>query len=265
MRKPFVAANWKMNLCIEKIEKFMDIFYAKTAGLKKTEIEVAICAPYVYLSRVCQKLREKNKEHSMDIQLGAQNMHWKNEGAYTGEISGPMLVDMGCRYVILGHSERRAMFGETDEKVSEKAKAAFANGLLPIICVGETLEQREQNKTLQVVETQLKGSLAGLAPAQIGASTIAYEPVWAIGTGRTAKPEMAQEVQKMIRGYISTHYGDTIGKTLCIQYGGSVKPENMQELMVQPDIDGALVGGASLMPDSFAEIVKIVACTGQRK
>ncbi len=187
--------------------------------------------------------------------MGAQNMHWESKGAFTGEISAKMLVDIGCSYVILGHSERRQLFGETDQGVNKKAKAAFSHGLLPIICVGETLDQREKNQTLEIVKRQLQGCLDGLAPAQVEACTIAYEPVWAIGTGKAATPEMAQEVHRMIRDYVAEHFGPSVAQTLRIQYGGSVTPDNARSLMIQPDIDGALVGGASLQADSFSQII----------
>ncbi|HPY75154.1 MAG TPA: triose-phosphate isomerase [Planctomycetota bacterium] len=256
MRKPFMAANWKMNHSLEKAKEFVEKFPQELGNIKKDDIDIAICVPYVYLLSVSQWLEEINKKYSLSIRSGAQNAHTELQGAYTGEISIPMIKDVGCTYVILGHSERRQMFHETDKAVSEKAKIAFSHGLLPIVCIGETLQERENGITFEIIEKQLEGSLAGLAPAQIEAITIAYEPVWAIGTGKAATPDMAQEVHAMIREYLRKHYGDSVAKTVRIQYGGSVKPSNVKELMQQPDIDGALVGGASLEATSFAELIK---------
>jgi triosephosphate isomerase len=190
------------------------------------------------------------------ISLGAQNCHWADQGAYTGEISPLMLVDVGCKYVIIGHSERRQYFAETDESINKKAQAAYRHGLIPIICVGETLEERQAGKTESVVTTQVRGCLQGLPAEKVAESVIAYEPVWAIGTGQTATKEQAQEVHALIRKLVAEMFSTDVAEKVRIQYGGSVKPQNIRELMAQPDIDGALVGGASLEEDSFAAIVR---------
>lgn len=212
-------------------------------------VQVAVCPPAVYLHDVGAALR------GSQIALGAQNMHAQNEGAFTGEVSGPMLRDLDCRYVILGHSERRQLFGETDDSVSEKISAALSHGLTPIVCVGETLDQREAGTTQSVIATQVRGSLAGLGADEGGKIVLAYEPVWAIGTGKTASPEQAEEVHAQIRGLLTEMFGEPTANRICIQYGGSVKADNARELLSQPNIDGALVGGASLKSESFAAIV----------
>jgi triosephosphate isomerase (TIM) len=214
-----------------------------------TEVEVAVCPPSVYLHDIGAALRGSS------IGLGAQNMYHEAEGAFTGEVSGPMLRDLGCRYVILGHSERRQFFGDTDSTVNHKTIAALKHGLTPIVCVGESLSEREAGQTAKVVETQVRGSLAGLSVEQGAKLVIAYEPVWAIGTGKTATPGQAEEVHAQIRGLLTELFGASVSNSVRIQYGGSVKPDNAAELMSQPNIDGALVGGASLKPDSFAAIV----------
>lgn len=255
MRKPFIAGNWKMNLSLESSKELVKQLQQELSGVGKDEVDVAVCPPFLYLADICRQVSSEAQD-GVAIKVGAQNMHWEEKGAFTGEVAPNMLTDIGCTYVILGHSERRAKFHETDENVSKKALAAFAKGLLPIICIGETLEEREAEKTLEVVTTQLKGSLAGLTPSQVEAVTLAYEPVWAIGTGKAATPEMAQEVHQAIRKYLTENYGNSVAENTRIQYGGSVKPENVKELMAQPDIDGALVGGASLKVDSFSKIVK---------
>ncbi len=216
-------------------------------------VEVAVCPPAVYLHDVGAALRGSH------VSLGAQDMHSTDDGAFTGEISGGMLNDLGCRYVILGHSERRQLFGETDASVSEKIAAAYANDLVPIVCVGETLEQRESGATADVVASQIRGSLSGLDAARAATLVVAYEPVWAIGTGRTATPEQAEEVHAQIRQLLTELFGEATAQSIRIQYGGSVKPDNAQELLSQPNIDGALVGGASLKADSFAAIVAAAA------
>jgi triosephosphate isomerase (TIM) len=191
-----------------------------------------------------------------NITLGAQDLYWEQEGAFTGEVSAGMLKDAGCDYVIIGHSERRQFFHETNETVNKKAKAALLSGLKPIVCVGESLDEREKGITFDVVKDHIKGSLAGLSKAEIKDTVIAYEPVWAIGTGRTATPDQAQEVHHYIRGLIKEMFGDEVSSGMRIQYGGSVKPDNIEELMAKEDLDGALVGGASLKIDSFSAIVK---------
>ena len=213
------------------------------------EVDVVLCPPFTTLSEVAEVLVES------DIGLGAQNMHWQDEGAFTGEISGQMLKDAGCQYVIIGHSERRQFFGETNETVNKKLKTALKYGLTPIVCVGENLQEREANKTFAVIQDHLKNGLVDISVEQMGKIVIAYEPVWAIGTGKTATGEQAQEVHKYIRDLFRQMYGDDLAETVRIQYGGSVKPENIAELMAKPDVDGALVGGASLKIDTFKEIV----------
>ncbi len=212
-------------------------------------VDVVICPPFTALAEVAEVLNES------DISLGAQNMHWQDEGAFTGEVSALMLKEAGCRYVIIGHSERRQFFGETNETVNKKINAALKHGLSPIVCVGENLKERENNKTFDVIEDHIKNGLAGLNPDDILKIVIAYEPVWAIGTGKTATPAQAQEAHKFIRDLLKKMYSEEISSNVRIQYGGSVKPENALELMQQPDVDGALVGGASLKIDSFTAIV----------
>jgi triosephosphate isomerase len=213
-------------------------------------VDVVICPPYTALSEVAEVVYES------DIKLGAQDMYWADEGAFTGEVSGMMLKDIGAAYVIIGHSERRQYFSETNESVNKKVKAALKNGLLPIICVGETLNEREQGKTFDVVKDHLENGLKEINAEDMLKITVAYEPVWAIGTGKTATPQQAQEVQKYIRDLLTKLYNKETAGKIRIQYGGSVKPDNIEILMKQPDIDGALVGGASLDANSFAQIVK---------
>lgn len=213
-----------------------------------TNVDVAVCPPMLYLEAIGESLQGSK------IGLGAQNMFYEVQGAFTGEVSGPMLKDMGCDYVILGHSERRQFFGETDESVNRKMFAAMGSGLCPIVCVGETLDQRESGQTAQVIETQVRGSLSGLTADDAARVVVAYEPVWAIGTGRTATPQQAEEVHAQIRQLLKQLLGAEASQVVRIQYGGSVKPENAAELMGQPNIDGALVGGASLQAESFAKI-----------
>ncbi len=247
MRKPLIAGNWKMNM-------LRDSSLALVHGLldslgSNTTVDVAVCPPSVYLHDVGAAIR------GSQIGLGAQNMHHQAEGAFTGEVSVQMLSDLGCRYVILGHSERRELFGETDASVNQKLMAALAGGLTPIVCVGETLEQRESGATEQVIAGQIRGSLADLTAHQSEKLVIAYEPVWAIGTGKTASPAQAEEVHAQIRGLLGELFGADQAQAVRIQYGGSVKPDNAAELLSQPNIDGALVGGASLKADSFAAIV----------
>ncbi len=212
-------------------------------------VEVAVCPPAVYLPLVADVLA------GSAVGLGAQNLYPADDGAYTGEINAAMLKDVGCRYVILGHSERRALMNETDQQVSEKLAAALAGNLVPIVCVGETLEEREADKTEQVVKTQINGSLQGLDEARASGVVIAYEPVWAIGTGKTATPDQAEQVHAFIRQLLGELFSPEIAQQMRIQYGGSVKPGNAKELLGQPNIDGALVGGASLKVDDFVAII----------
>ena len=248
MRKPIIAGNWKMNNTINEAVELVN-------GLKRelvdtTGVDIVVCPPYTALSDVREILI------GSDIGLGAQDLYWEEKGAFTGEISPQMLKDAGCQYVIIGHSERRKLFSETNETVNKKLKAALAVGLLPIVCVGETLEERQAQKTFDVVKDHVEGSLAGLSGAEMENVVIAYEPVWAIGTGETATPQQAEEVHKFIRGLLAGIFGEETAKNTRIQYGGSVKPDNIKELMREEDIDGALVGGASLKIDSFNQLVK---------
>jgi len=214
------------------------------------EADVVLCVPSLYVEKVANLLSDSR------IGVGSQNLYWEEKGAFTGEVSGPMLKSVECEYVIVGHSERRQYFRETNEDVNRKAKAALKTGLTPILCVGETLQEREDGKTEEVVTAQIEESLAGMDEQQMLATVIAYEPIWAIGTGRTATPEQANEVQALIRKLLAERYGSEVAENVRILYGGSVKPENVYGRMQQPDIDGGLVGGASLDADSFEKIVR---------
>ena len=248
-RRTIVAGNWKMNLDRAKARDLAAAVAARAAEAGTTEL--VLCPPAVYVETVAAALGG-----SSPVALGAQNMHDQSSGAFTGEVAPPMLLDLGCRYVILGHSERRTLFGETDAVVNAKTRAALAAGLTPIVCVGETLEEREGGRTAAVVTTQVQGSLAGLTPADLEKIVVAYEPVWAIGTGKVATPLQAQEVHALIRGLLGGLASPAVAAKVRIQYGGSVKPDNAADLAVQPDIDGALVGGASLKADDFLGIAK---------
>lgn len=248
MRKPVIAGNWKMNKSINEAIELVNSLKRELVDIQ--EIDIIICPVYTALSDVSDLLIDSN------ISLGAQNIYWEPSGAFTGEISPSMIKDAGCKYVIIGHSERRKYFDESDETVNKRIKAAQSVGLIPIFCVGETLEEHEAGKTIDVVKRQLKGGLEGLENEALPKIVIAYEPVWAIGTGKTATPEQAQEVHKFIRGWLNENYSPEVAESLRILYGGSVKPANARELMQQSDIDGALVGGASLDSSSFVEIVK---------
>jgi len=256
MRKKILAANWKMNMTVHEADSFLDIFLLEVAGEKGAD--VILVPPFTALARVSEQL-----SHVQHVKLGAQNMHWEKPGAFTGEICAPMLRELFVRYVVLGHSERRTYFRETDEIVNLKVKAALAATLTPIVCIGETLEQRDADQVEAILEQQLRGSLAGLNGAQIEDLVLAYEPVWAIGTGRTATPAQAQAAHGFIRKVLTELSDAATAAKVRIQYGGSVKPGNTAELMSQPDIDGALVGGASLDPRAFAEIVQ-TTCAGAR-
>ena len=248
MRTKIVAGNWKMNKTPAEAKALIAAIRAELDGLD-CPVEVVVCPPFVALAVAAEALKGSR------IGLGAQTMHAAASGAFTGEVSAAMLVETGVKYVILGHSERRTLFGETDAAVNAKTQAALAAGLTPIICVGETLQEREANRTADVVTSQLKGSLAGLGAA-LERCVIAYEPVWAIGTGRTATPGQVQEVHALIRRVLAELAGGKVANGVRIQYGGSMKPDNAAELMAQPDIDGGLIGGAALKADSFAAIVK---------
>lgn len=250
MRVPIVAANWKMNKTVGEAIALADGVREGTESAGG--VEIVLCPPFTALGIVGGRIE------GSPIGLGAQNVHWEPSGAYTGEISLPMLADLGCRYVILGHSERRALFGETDENVNRKTRAALDTGMTPIVCVGETLGQRESGHTDEVVAGQIAKSLAGFDDL-FDRIVIAYEPVWAIGTGRTATPEQAQEVHALIRRLLTDRAGAERAETVRIQYGGSVKPGNAAELFGQPDVDGGLIGGAALDADSFSAIVLAAA------
>jgi triosephosphate isomerase (TIM) len=247
-RKLIIAGNWKMNKTVAESLALVRGLKIELANIK--EVDIVICPPFTALSEVSKAVIDSN------IRLGAQNMSENGYGAFTGEIAGGMLKEFSCRYVILGHSERRQFQKESDELISKKAQAAHANSLKPIVCVGETLAEREGNKTEQVLETQVKGSLAGLTKEQMTETVIAYEPVWAIGTGKTATTAQAQDAHAFIRKQLASLFDENIAKRVRIQYGGSVKPANARELMEQPDVDGALVGGASLDARSFSDIIK---------
>ena len=250
MRTPLIAGNWKM---YKTASEAVVLARAVVKSLFPSDgSEVVICPPFTALAAVGQVIAGSR------VGLGAQDLHWAKEGAYTGEVSAEMLRDLGCCYAIVGHSERRQYFGETDENVNKKSLAALGSGLTPIICVGETLSERETGRAHHVVEAQVKGALSGLAPGQVRALTLAYEPVWAIGTGRTATPDQAEEMHAHVRKTVAGLFGADIAQGVRILYGGSVKPENAGELLQRSEIDGALVGGASLQADSFALIVKAV-------
>ncbi len=246
MRRAVIAGNWKMyKTTAEAAALARALRESATSGP-----EVVLAPPFTALAAVAEALRGSG------VALAAQNMHAEKEGAFTGEISPAMLRDVGCTHVLLGHSERRQLFGETDEGVGRKAVAALAHGLTPILCLGETLSERESSRTMEVVERQLERALRALSPDQAATVLVAYEPVWAIGTGRNATPQQAQEVHAFMRRRVSASHGEAVAAALRILYGGSVKPDNVGALMAQADVDGALVGGASLQPQSFLEIVR---------
>jgi triosephosphate isomerase len=249
MRKKIVAANWKMNMTQAESARFVESFLRDVGEIN--DVDVVILPPFTAIAKVTEALG-----NAQNVKVGAQNMYWEKNGPFTGEISATLLRDLFVHYVVLGHSERRTLFGETDEMVNRKVRAAHEAALRPIVCVGETLEQRDKGNVEKILSIQLRGSLAGLNPKQLQETVIAYEPVWAIGTGRTATADQAQEAHAFIRHILREMADDTTAERVRIQYGGSVKLENARELMGEPDIDGALVGGASLDPRSFAEIVK---------
>jgi triosephosphate isomerase len=247
MRRPFIAGNWKMNL-----DRASAVALAEGVAREANsvdEVDLAVCPPSPYLEAVATAVA------SSKVALGAQNMYHEPGGAFTGEISAAMLCDLGCKYVILGHSERRHILGETDEDVNQKVLAALEAGLVPIVCVGELLVEREAGQTLEVIRRQFDRSLAGLSAEQIARLVIAYEPVWAIGTGKVATPDQAEQVHLELRKILEDRYNREVAESVRIQYGGSVKPENAADLLAQPNIDGALVGGASLKVDQFMGIV----------
>lgn len=248
MRKPIIAANWKMNKTIKKAVQFVEDLKKQLSNY--TGVEVVVCPAFTALNKVVEVLEKSN------IVIGAQNMYPEPAGAYTGEVSPLMLLDVGCEYVIIGHSERRSLLNETDEIINKKLKCAFTYRLRPILCIGEHLEQRDAGGAEEVVYNQLIKGLADIGKDDIVRMVIAYEPIWAIGTGRTATPEDANAMHKFIRHILSEIYDQKVAAKVRIQYGGSVRPDNIDDIMSQPDIDGALVGGASLDVRSFVRIVK---------
>jgi len=249
MRRKLIAGNWKMNLdragAVQLAQQVVE------NNRRVDSVDMAVCPPSVYLEAVGQVVA------GTPVALGAQNMHYKPKGEFTGEISGPMIKQFGCKYVILGHSERRHKLRETSEDVNQKVFAALSTGLIPIVCVGETDKQREEGETADVIRRQFDGGFSGLSAQQMMQVVIAYEPVWAIGTGKTATPEQAQEVHDQLRKLLASRYNGEVAAEVRILYGGSVKPENAEALLGQPDIDGALVGGASLKADAFTQIIRI--------
>jgi triosephosphate isomerase len=250
-REKFICGNWKLN---KMVGEAVELASGVNEALKKEDVSklptVAVAPVYVALHAVAEAVGDG------PVEVCAQNGYWEPQGAYTGEVSFPMLKDVGCRYVILGHSERRGLFGETDEMVNKKALAAMETGLTPIVCVGESLEQRESGVTQDFVGKQVEAATKGMTTEQVRGMVLAYEPIWAIGTGKTATPEQAQEVHAFIRGIVREKYGREAAEAMVIQYGGSVKPNNAKELLSQDDVDGALVGGASLKVDSFVDIIR---------
>ncbi len=246
LRAPFVAGNWKMNMTIPEARELASAVVR--ASLDLPEAAIVLAPPFTALSEVRIVLEGSS------VRLAAQNLFWEEKGAFTGEVSAPMLLDAGCRYVIIGHSERRQYFGETDGTVNRKLQAALKAGLLPIVCIGETLAERERNETMSRVAQQIEEGFRGIDAAGFGRTVVAYEPVWAIGTGRTATPAQAEEVHAAIREKLSAQYGKSAGRCVIILYGGSVKPANSHALFAEDDIDGFLVGGASLEAESFIQI-----------
>lgn len=251
MKKQFIAGNWKMNLTFKEATSLARKICDGLVG--SDAVDVGVFPSFVYLKDVCDVFRDSK------VLVGAQNMNMEKSGAFTGEVSGEMLRDIGCTHVIIGHSERRTIYQETNSMINAKLKSALLNDLNPILCVGERQEERDADKTREIVETQLSEGLENITSEQVRGLTIAYEPVWAIGTGKTATPEQANEVHAFIRNTIKSKYNDDTAQSIRIQYGGSVNAENAKNLLGQPEIDGALVGGASLDPDSFLDIVSEAA------
>lgn len=250
-RRLFIAGNWKMNTSVEEAKSLVNGIKEKAAGFNN--IDIACIPPFTYLFLMKDLLKDSN------IKYGGQNMYFEEKGAWTGEVSPLMLKDLGCTYVIIGHSERRKYFDEADELLNKKIKSALKNSLFPIFCVGETQDERDSGLAKKVAERQLVNGLAGMNPDEVKKITIAYEPVWAIGTGRNAAPEQAEEMHKFLRGLIEQKYGEDISQKVRIQYGGSVTAENAESILKEDDIDGALVGGASLKVDSFVEILNVAS------
>ena len=247
-RRPLIAGNWKM---YKTPQEAADTAKQLVEQVREVaDVDIMIAPPFTALESVSRVIKNS------PVALGAQNLYWEDEGAYTGEISAPMLKSAGCQYAIIGHSERRQYFGETDKTVNQKIQAAIQIGLKPVFCIGETEQEREAEQTLSVLDKQVRKGLERLLPEQLDTLIIAYEPVWAIGTGKTATEDQAQEVHQFIRSLIEKSFGNDLSKSIRILYGGSVKPDNILNLMAMPDIDGALVGGASLSADSFSRIIK---------
>ena len=253
-RRPIVAGNWKLNKTSDEAERLAGEVVAAVDGVDG--VDVVVCPTYTALERVSGVVKDT------PVGLGAQNVYWEAEGAFTGEISTAMLLTCGCSHVILGHSERRQFFGETDATVNRRVKAALEAALSPIVCVGETQEQRESGITEDVVKTQVTGSLDGLSSEEVAKLVVAYEPVWAIGTGLTATPEQAEDVHALIRAVLAEGFGQEVADGVRLQYGGSVKPDNAAVLFSQPNIDGGLIGGAALDAESFAAVVKGAVAKG---
>lgn len=248
MRKPIIAGNWKMFKTLSEAKNFME--HVKSLVPSKEKVDSVVCAPALFLEQLVSIAKDS------DIEVGAQNSHFENQGAFTGEISPMALADLGVKYVIIGHSERREMFNETDESVNKKVHAVFNHGMTPIVCCGETLAQRESGQTNELVGAQIQKGLAGLTEEQVKKVVIAYEPIWAIGTGRSSSANDANEVCAHIRQVVAEQFSKEAAEAVRIQYGGSVKPENIKEYMSQPDIDGALVGGASLDAESYLQLLE---------
>ena len=250
MRKPFVAGNWKMNTDSHTSISLAESIVSGSLETAGQGVSVAVCPPFVYLQAVAKALSASS------VAVGAQDIYYEQKGAFTGEISASMLKDIGCSYALCGHSERRHVIGETDEMINKKVAAAIGGGLLPILCVGELLAEREASQTSEVISRQIKSDLAGLSVEKVSALTMAYEPVWAIGTGLTATPQQAQEVHAFVRGLLAEMYGAQLAEEIRILYGGSAKPGNAGDLMREQDVDGLLVGGASLNADDFIAIIQ---------
>ena len=248
MRRPIIAGNWKLNNTIKESLELVTLLKRELSDV--SDVDMVVCPVFTALAEVADLLIESN------IRVGAQDLYWEDSGAFTGQVSAPLIKEAGAEYVIIGHSERRQYFAETNETVHKKIKAALKHALVPIVCIGETLSERESNQTFKVIQTQCDEALKGFSDEQMQIMIMAYEPVWAIGTGKTATPVQAQEVHQFIRQWLVKAYNEEVAESVRIQYGGSVKPENAAELMQQPDIDGALVGGASLKSESFVKIIK---------
>ncbi|MBM7661514.1 triosephosphate isomerase [Bacillus mesophilus] len=251
MRKPIIAGNWKMHKVLSEAKGFIE----EVKGLvpSQEKVDAVVCAPALFLESLVQQTQ------GTDVKIGAQNMHFEDQGAFTGEVSPVALKDLGVSYSIIGHSERRELFAETDESVNKKTLSAFQHGLVPIVCCGETLEQREGGQTNEFVGSQVQKALTGLTEEQVKQTVIAYEPIWAIGTGKTASAQDANEVCAHIRQTVAAQFSENAANAVRIQYGGSVKPSNIKEFLSQPDIDGALVGGASLEASSYLQLLEAVA------